>query len=347
MEQVNLKQLANKLGLSSSTVSRALQDSHRVSQATKLRVKNLAEAYNYRPNPHARSLREQQSKTIAVVVPKVATHIIGQSIDGIEAVARRHNYHVLLYLTHANPAQEVAVAHYLLDGRVDGVLYWPASGDQAAGRLPQLLGQQLPLVVFGSTRADALTTSVTTDDYHNSYDATAHLLAGGARCIAQLLAAGSAPSLTNPSVLGYAEALRARGLPFRENLVVCEAASAEQTQLQLQALLLNQPQLDGLLATTESLVLRCYRACQQLGRRIPDDIQLVGLAPPDIAALFSPPLTTLSQPGYTIGEEAATLLLRALTTGRPLVPSQSRQLRGVLVARASTHAVAPLPSSRC
>ncbi|HMI61986.1 MAG TPA: LacI family DNA-binding transcriptional regulator, partial [Puia sp.] len=122
MNTVNLKQLAKELNLSVSTVSRALRDSWEISTPTKQRVSDLAKKMNFQPNPYASSLRKHRSRTIAVVIPEVANNFFALAIKGIETVAREKGYHVLIYLTNEEAAEEVAVAANLQSGRVDGVI---------------------------------------------------------------------------------------------------------------------------------------------------------------------------------------------------------------------------------
>ncbi|WP_042723108.1 LacI family DNA-binding transcriptional regulator, partial [Flavobacterium sp. B17] len=120
MDKVNIKKLAAELNLSAATVSRALRDSHEIGAATKARVMEMARKMNYVPNPSASNLRSHKSKTIAVIVPEIANSFFSQAINGIEEIARAHNYHVLIYQTHENVELENAFIRSLLSGRVDG-----------------------------------------------------------------------------------------------------------------------------------------------------------------------------------------------------------------------------------
>src|SRR5215208_7145745 len=122
MSTVNIKQLAQQLNLSISTVSRALNDGYDISQQTKVKVKEFAKKLNYQPNPYASSLRKHKSKTIAVVVPEIANNFFSLAINGIQSVAREKGYHVLIYLTHEDHTVEADVLKHLQNGRVDGVL---------------------------------------------------------------------------------------------------------------------------------------------------------------------------------------------------------------------------------
>ena len=122
MENMNLKKLAKELNLSPSTVSRALRDSHEISQETKDRVKALAIKHGFQPNPHASSLRQSKSKTIAVIVPEIQNNFFSQVLNGVEEVAQQKGYHVLIYLTHENHSREEDIVNLLRNGRVDGLM---------------------------------------------------------------------------------------------------------------------------------------------------------------------------------------------------------------------------------
>src|SRR5579863_6377429 len=122
MDHVTIKTLAKKLNISAGTVSKALKDSHEISEATKIKVRELAEQLNYVVNPYASSLRKRKSKTIAVVLPEVADSFFSLAINGIESVAQTKGYHVLIYLTHENFLKEQAILKDFKSGRVDGVL---------------------------------------------------------------------------------------------------------------------------------------------------------------------------------------------------------------------------------
>jgi LacI family transcriptional regulator len=122
MNSVTLKKLADELNMSPSTVSRALRDSHEISQETKDRVKALANKLGFQPNPYASSLRQNKSRTIAVVIPEIQNNFFAQVMNGVEEVARQKDYHVLIYLTHEDHKREEDILHLLRSGRVEGVM---------------------------------------------------------------------------------------------------------------------------------------------------------------------------------------------------------------------------------
>ncbi|WP_375435042.1 LacI family DNA-binding transcriptional regulator [uncultured Hymenobacter sp.] len=337
MKSVNLKRLAEELNLSVATVSRALNDRYDISQPTKDRVRELANKLNYEPNPYASGLRNQKSRTIGVVIPEVANHFFSLAINGIEEVARANDYHVLIYLTHEDYEREVSVARLLAGGRVEGVMISVASGSRDYAHLDSLQERGIPLVFFDRVHEELATAKVTTNDYESSYQATRHLLDNGCRAIAHLTLSESL-SIGKRRLQGYVDALKAAGIPYDEELVVHALANKAQDIQTIQELLLKRPDIDGFFASIESLAMYTYEACRNLGLVIPTDIKVIGFSNLEMASLLDPPLTTITQPAYAIGKEAATILFRAITKNALITATQSLELKSELIVRGSTRA---------
>jgi LacI family transcriptional regulator len=335
MTPVNLKSLAEQLNMSIATVSRALRDSHEVSEATKARVRALATALHYEPNAYASSLRRNLSKTIGVVIPKVANHFFALAINGIEEAARQSGYHVLIYLTHDDYAREVSIVQHLKGGRIDGLLMSVASGTEDFAHLKSLKEINLPIVFFDRVCAEVATAKVTTNDYESGYRATEHLLQAGCRNIAHLLISNNL-SIGQFRQQGYLDALQAHGLAPDPELVLHGVMDNEQNVDLIRELLQRRPDIDGIFASVERLAISAYHVCKELGRRIPEDVKIIGFSNLEAAALLDPPLSTITQPAYEIGREAAKILLRAVEKKKAVLPSQSLVLESRLFERRST-----------
>jgi LacI family transcriptional regulator len=335
MTPVNLKSLAQALNLSIATVSRALQDSHEVSAQTKERVRALAAELNYQPNAYASSLRRNLSKTIGVVIPKVANHFFALAINGIEEVARQSGYHVLIYLTHDDYAREVSIVQHLKGGRVDGLLMSVASGTEDFAHLKSLKDSNVPMVFFDRVCAEVATAKVTTNDYESGYQATEHLIEAGCRHIAHLLISNNL-SIGRNRLQGYLDALQAHDRPHDPGLILHGEMDNEQNVALIRELLERRPDIDGIFASVERLAISSYHVCKQLGRAIPQDIKIIGFSNLESASLLDPPLTTITQPAYEIGKEAAKILLRGVEKKKAILASQSMVLASTLFQRAST-----------
>ncbi len=184
MSSINLKRLSEELGLSISSVSKALRDSYEISAETKKRVLAMAEKLNYQPNPFASSLRRKKSITIAVVIPEIANNFFALAIDGIQMVAQQKGYHVLTYLTHENFTNEESTIKHLQGGRVDGVLISLCRDTDSIKHLTALHDTGIPLVFFDRVPEIMDCPTVTTDDYDSGFKATEHLIKAGCKKIA-------------------------------------------------------------------------------------------------------------------------------------------------------------------
>ncbi|MEO6355873.1 MAG: LacI family DNA-binding transcriptional regulator, partial [Ferruginibacter sp.] len=216
---MTLKQIATELNLSFSTVSKALRDSHEISESTKKLVLAKAKELNYQVNPFASSLRKQKSKTIAVVIPEVVNDFFGPVINGIESIAQEKGYHVLIYLTHEDMKKEVAITKILQNGRVDGVLISISEQTSDAMHLQELEEKEIPLVFFDRVVEHMDSPKVTTDDYNSGANATEHLIENGCKRIA-FLSISQSLSISNKRMNGYRSALTKHNLPIDDSLVI-------------------------------------------------------------------------------------------------------------------------------
>ncbi|SEW36399.1 LacI family DNA-binding transcriptional regulator [Chitinophaga arvensicola] len=336
MENVTIRMLAERLQLSTATISKALSNSHEISEETKQRVLALAAELNYVPNPYASSLRKKSSHTIAVVIPEVADSFFAEAINGIESVAQDKGYHVLIYLTHESFMKEQAILKDFQSGRVDGVLISVTTETTAAAHGLAQLAKEIPLVFFDRVCEEVTAARITTDDTIAAYNATSHLIAGGCRHIG-LLSASRQLSISNRRAEGFQQALAAHQLPLTAASVLHCSNDPVATQQVLQTAL-QQHHYDGLIATTEKLATAVYQACEALSLNIPGDIQVIGFSNLSTARFLHPSLTTVSQPAFDMGKAAATLLFRALKSSSFPLNEQQQVIPSSLIVRNSTKA---------
>lgn len=333
MDQVNLKRLAKELNLAVSTVSRALSDSYEISEETKAKVLSLAKELNYSPNPYARSLRKRNSNTIAVILPEIANNFFSHVINGIEEVAQRNGYHVLIYLTHENHVKEAAFIRHLMSGRVDGILMSLSSETDDITHLYELQKNNIPVVFFDRICEEIRTVKVTTNDYESGYLATRHLISKGCRDIAYL-AFSKNLSIDRNRMQGYLDALKNGGIALNEYLIVHCGNDPNENHQKIKQLLGRQPL--GIFASVELLAIQCYEVCKELKLDIPGSVKIISFSNMRTASLLDPPLTTITQPAFDMGKEAATALFRALKKNQEEQEDKKIVLTSVLIEREST-----------
>ncbi len=335
MESVNIKKLAQILNISISTVSKALRDSYDISKETKEKVIKLANELNYQPNPHASSLRKHKSKMIAVIIPEIANNYFTLAINGIESIAQEKGYHVLIYLTHEDFTKEAAIIKHLHSGRVDGVLISISSNTNDYTHLHELQTKGLPIVFFDRVYENLDTATVTTDDYESGYKATKHLIDQGCKRIAHLMISKNL-SIGNKRMKGYQQALKDSGMPVDESLIV-NCTNDEEKDHELIKNLLQQPKRpDGIFAAVERYAIATYEVCKELNLNIPKDVKVISFSNLQTAALLNPSLTTITQPAFEIGKEAASLLFKSLEKKKFSLKDENVVFQSILIQRDST-----------
>jgi LacI family transcriptional regulator len=332
---VTIKKLAKELGLSISTVSKAISDSHEISAATKQRVIDLVEQLNYQPNPYASSLRTKNSKTIGVVLPEVADSFFAQAINGIESVAEEKGYHVLIYLSHESFEREEQILKDFESGRVDGVLISVAKETVRHKHITAILEKKIPLVFFDRVIEEVETTKVTTNDFESAWSATTHLIKKGCRQIL-FLSFSSTLSISGKRLEGYKKALLENKLKFTPGNIVAFNNDSKKDYLLLKKKLKQSEKGAGVIASVEKLALPVYQVCEDLQLRIPEDIQLISFSNLDSAAFLHPPLTTVTQPAFEMGKAAASLLVKALERKNFELTDEEIVIPSSLIMRKST-----------
>jgi LacI family transcriptional regulator len=334
MENVNIKQLAKALNLSTSTVSRAFRDSNDISKETKDRILSKAKEFNYQPNHYASNLREQRSKTIAVIVPELANNFFSQAIRGIEQVARAKGYHILIYATDDDYEKEVSFIRHLHNGRADGIIMSVSGEANDHNYLNELSQKRLPLVFFDRVYEDIVTPRVITNDYDSSFSATEHLIKQGCKKIAYLVINKNL-SIGKFRMQGYIDALKKHQIPYNDQLVVDCTNSYSKNNAILKRML-QELKPDGVFTSVERLAFATYYACYDLKISVPEQLKVIGFSSLEIAPLLNPSLTTVTQPATQIGTEAVNLLFRMLEQPGSVDQSEKIVLNSKLIKRRST-----------
>ena len=334
MDNVNLKKLAKELNLAISTVSRALRDSHEISQETKDRVKALAVKLGYQPNPHASSLRQNKSKTIAVIIPEIQNNFFSQVMNGVEEVAQQKGYHVLIYLTHEDHNREKDILNVLRNGRVDGLMISVSNTTTSFEHLEACIESGMPLVFFDRVNESMKVPSITTDDTEASFKATEHLIKTGCRNIA-FLSMSFNLSISIRRKSGYIKALTKYGLTGKEIIVEC-GNDDEVNRQKIREILQGNQRPDGIFASVEKFAINTYEVCRTLNISVPQNLKVISFSNLSAAALFDPPLSAIVQPAYEIGKEATSILFK-IVEKKMLLPFEKKvTIASRIVERRST-----------
>jgi LacI family transcriptional regulator len=333
MSSITIKFLAEQLQLSTATISKALCDSHEISEATKNRVQALAKELNYVPNVYAGSLRRNKSKTIAVLIPEVADSFFSLALNGIEEAALEKGYHTLIYLTHEKVERERAILK-ALGGRVDGAIMSITVETNSFDHI-QEFNSHLPVVFFDRVCQEIDTAKITTNDFECGYKATKHLIDTGCRRIA-LLSISDNLSIISERVRGFKTAIADHARDESGHHIVHCTQDPVYTNDLIKQMMQGPDRPDGIIATVEKLTIDIYQACQQLNINIPQQVKVVCFSNDTSAVILTPSLTTITQPAFEMGKTAAAVLLKSLKNNSTILKEESVVLPSALIIRNST-----------
>ncbi len=334
MDNINIKVLAKKLNISTSTISRAFNGSTDINKETKERILAFAREHNFLPNHYASNLRDKKSKTLAVIVPEIANDFFAQAINGIEEVARKKGFYILLYRTDDIFEKEVSFINYLNNGKADGIIMSVSGEANDHNYLRKLEQKNIPIVFFDRVYEDIDVSKVTTNDYESSFDATEHLISTGCKRIAYLVINKSI-SIGKVRMQGYVDALVKHGVPFDDELVI-DCSQDEKINYSIIKQVLEDLKPDGIFSSVERLAFATLYVCNDMNISIPDDLKIVSFSSLQIAPLLNPALSTITQPAYEMGIKAATLLFDALEKKGQFVPRKHIVLKSKLFVRKSS-----------
>jgi DNA-binding LacI/PurR family transcriptional regulator len=337
-EALTIKDIARALGLSTSTVSRALRDSYEISPETKKLVLEYAEKNNYHPNPIALSLKERKSRSIGVIVCEIANSFFSQVINGIESIAYNHGYNVIIAQSRESFDREMLNLQYLTSRSIDGLIISISTETKDFSNFKKLHEKGLPIVFFDRIVSEIDTHKVIADNYKGAYDATLHLINCGYRRIAAI-SNPALVSITKERLAGYGAALGDHGIEVNDNLVkYCQHGGmivSEVEEVVKELFKLDQPP-DAIFATADKLTTGCLRILKTKGMKVPDDIGLIGFSNTDLTDLLDPPLSIIKQPAFEMGEVAMKLLLQLIESKRPVTEFETKVLSTELLIRGST-----------
>lgn len=307
-DRITLKDLAEILHVSPSTVSRALSGNLEIGEKTRQAVRKLAEELNYQPNSVAMSLRNKKTFTIGVIVPEIVHYFFSSVISGIEFVAYDNNYQVILCQSNERYSQEMMNIKTLEQSQVDGILMSYSKETRDFSHIESLNNKGVPVVFYDRSSFNLAIDSVIVDDFGGAYEATKHLISIGCKRIVHF----NGPlhlEIHAARLNGYLEALKEHGIPIDKALII-EADSFKGGYKATLKLIEDSMDFDGIFSVNDLTAVGAMKAIKSKGLNIPNDIALVGFGDDStLSEMVDPSLTSIIQPGYEMGKEATKLLL--------------------------------------
>lgn len=346
-----MEAIAQKLGVSRTTVHYALRDTGRISKEMRQRVRRVAEELGYRPNLIASSLRSKRSDTLGVVVVSFTSSFHAHVLEGIEHVAQEERHGILLSCSYGRPEKEREHVSMLLDKGVDGLIVAAADPEENKAFYGRLVEEGIS-VVFVDRHVPGLNVdSVSADNLMGGYQAAHHLVQMGRKRVAFLTTNSRDRRSTSVQARlhGCLRALTEADLELAATLGPNVPDKAPEEQFGFDAVLEHlkkQTSFDAIFAVHDGLAYGAIEALLASGLRVPEDVAVVGFDDQDPSAYFHPPLTTIRQPMRQIGEEAARLMFRRLSEDSSPLPRQRLSLESTLVVRQSSGAGGPEVSKR-
>ncbi len=334
MRHITINDLAKRLNISASTVSRALRDHPDISKKTKDRVRAIASKTNYQPNLIAQSLQNKRSNNIGVIVPEIRNTFFSTVISGIEDVAYEAGFTIMVCQSNDTFERETINTRALAANRVAGMLVSTSQETIDFSHLKNVIRQGLPIILFDRVVEELKVSKVIVDDFNGAYQAVTHLIETGRKRIAHLTGS-NALYVGRKRREGYEAALRDHGLPIRPEYIIAGGYHEEDGRRGAEQLMKLDEMPDGLFAINDPVALGAFLYLQYHRIKIPEQIGIVGFSDNPNASLVRPALTTVHQPAYEMGKTAATLLLEILS-GKSPVQEKTVMLDTRLVIREST-----------
>ena len=309
--RTSLKDLADQLGVSIATVSRALRNSHEVGEEMTQKVKQLAKELNYRPNPFAQSLRKEAPRVIGVIVPNLVTHYYAAVLDGIEDYASKLGYSVISANSHENHEREAQALDNFLNMHVEGIIACLAQDTTDYSHFEQLHKMGVPLVFFARCCLEDMFSQVVGNGDVAAQEATQHMIETGSRRVA-FIGGPNHLDMVRRRKHGYLEALRENRIPIDRNLVVCDKIDFDVARNATLRLLEGENPPDAILAFNDIITYAAFDAIKSKGLRIPEDVAIIGFTDGDTAAFVTPRLTAIMDQAHVQGTKACQLLMKSI-----------------------------------
>lgn len=310
-KEVTIYDIAKALSISSTTVSRGLQDNPTINKNTRKKIQDMAKELGYRHNTFASSLRKQKTNTIGFIVHELNSNFITSVLAGIEKVTAETGYDIIIAHSSESYKKEVSNATNLFHKRVDGVIASLALDTKDLSHYQQFEDKDIPVIFFDRVEENEINTNVIINNYKCGFDATEHLIEQGCKKIV-LVTATLSRNVYAQRYKGYADALAKHNISFDKRLVLIKDLSEQCGVDAANEIMKMKPMPDGAFITNDFSAAVCMHTLKTKGIKIPEDIAIVGFNNDAIAKIVDPQLTTIDYPGIDMGELAARNLINHL-----------------------------------
>ncbi|RIV17975.1 LacI family transcriptional regulator [Fibrisoma montanum] len=329
-----IKDIARKLNLSVTTISKALRGMPDISVPTRQLIVETARQMDYQPNPIAQSLVKNQTHNIGVIIPSFTIPFYASAISGIQQTAAEAGYNIMVCQSNESVATEITYTQLLLNNRVDGLIVSLSRETTSFDHFAPLIRRSIPLVFFNRVSEEMPVSKVVVDDYQGAYRAVSYLIERGCRRIAHI-AGPENLLLSQQRLKGYVDAMREAGLSVPDEYIRHGDLTIANGAFITSELLTDVNPPDAVFAVCDSAAFGALQAAKSRELNIPSDLALVGFTDEPVAAIVEPALTTVAQPIFDIGQVAAKLFLDQIRLGESYTPT-THVLETRLVVRQST-----------
>jgi LacI family transcriptional regulator len=334
-EKATIHDIAAKLNITASTVSRALKDHPRISTETKKAVQKAALKLNYQPNHIAAALRNGRSNIIGIIVPTADRSFFSSAIRGIEEIANSAKYNVMICQTYDSYEKETASIEALLNARVDGIIASHSKTAVNFDHYNKVKERGIPLILFDRSNDELEVSHVVIDDFLGAFKATEHLIQQGCKRIAHFTNTRKI-SIYKERLRGYRDALEQYGIPYDDNIVVASDLQLEDGRRSMTQLLSLDQKPDGVFSASALGILGAMQILKESGYKIPEDVALVGFSNEAFTSFTEPALSTVEQHSMRIGNAAAEIFLQEIAAGNEKFIPQKIVLKPELIIRSSS-----------
>ncbi len=339
-QKITLKKIAKEFEVSISTVSKALKDSHEISSELKDKIQAFAKYYHYKPNSLALNLRNQNTKTIGVIIPEIVHHFFTTVITGIEKIANEKGYNVMICLSNESYEKEVLNLQMLANGVVDGIIASVSKETEEKDdyrHFTELINNGIPLVMFDRVVDEINCSKVIADDKGGAILATEQLIHSGCKKIA-LLTTPDYVTVGNERKEGYLKALNDNNIEVNPELII-KIDDKITIDEQLSILFEGGNAPDAIFAVNEIYAATVMKVATEYGFNVPEDIEVIGFTDGLISEFTTPSLTTVAQHGRAMGRKSFELLLDEIDSQDAEYQYKTNLIKTDLTIRNSTKKV--------